>query len=76
MDIYLKSLHNKLKNLQNKTSVTFVIGNESCDLDSAVSAITYGYFLHWKQKSNDAIIPLLQVTKVKDMYSLLLVKNN
>lgn len=23
-----------------------VIGNESCDLDSVVAALTYGYFLH------------------------------
>lgn len=67
MDVYLKSLRDKLRNQKNQTSVTFVIGNESCDLDSVVSAISYGYYLHSKEQSNDVIIPLLQVSKVKQL---------
>ena len=65
MDQYLKTLRNKLKNLEKGSTVTFVIGNESCDLDSAVCCITYGYFLHFQEKSKGTSIPLLQVSKVK-----------
>lgn len=64
MDAYLKSLQLDLKNINNKANVTFVIGNESCDLDSAVSAIVYAYFLHTKKESSALICPLLQVSKV------------
>ena len=65
MDQYLKTSRIELKNLEKGSSVTFVIGNESCDLDSAVCCITYGYFLHFQQKSKDIAIPLLQVSQVK-----------
>ena len=63
MDIYLKSLRDKLKNFEKGTKLTFVIGNESCDLDSVVSSVTYAYFLQCKQQSED-VIPLLQVSEV------------
>ena len=63
MDNYLKSLRNKVKNFEKGTKVSFVIGNESCDLDSVVSSVTYAYFLQCKQQSGD-VIPVLQVCKV------------
>ena len=63
MDNYLKSLRNKLKNFEKGTKVTFVIGNESCDLDSVVCSVTYAYFLQCKQQS-ELVLPLLQVCKV------------
>jgi inorganic pyrophosphatase/exopolyphosphatase len=37
----------------NDKKIHVVIGNEACDLDSAVSALTYGYFLH---KVNSVIV--------------------
>ena len=43
-------------------AVTFVVGNESCDLDSAVSAIVFAYFLHTREILKERIIvPLLNV---------------
>ena len=67
MDQYLTSIREKLKDVNDKTSVTFVIGNESCDLDSAVSAIVYAYFLNTKTESDDSlVVPILNVAKVRN----------
>ena len=63
MDEYLKSLRNTFKDLKNK-NVTFVIGNESCDLDSAVCAIVYAYWLNINKGLDDIVFPLLNVSKV------------
>ena len=66
MDQYLTSIREKLKEIKDKSSVTFVIGNESCDLDSAVSAIVYAYFLNTKKELNDClVVPMLNVAKVR-----------
>ncbi|KAL8595557.1 hypothetical protein ACOMHN_000765 [Nucella lapillus] len=43
---YLAFCVQALERLQEFHAVHVVIGNESCDLDSAVSAIVYAYFLH------------------------------
>nr|KAI8751852.1 protein prune-like protein 2-like isoform X3 [Biomphalaria glabrata] len=32
--------------LQSRLKIHLVLGNESCDLDSTVCAITYAYYLH------------------------------
>ena len=67
MDQYLTSIREKVKDIKDKTSVTFVIGNESCDLDSAVSAIVYAYFLNTKKESDDRlVVPILNVAKVRN----------
>ncbi|XP_066138266.1 exopolyphosphatase PRUNE1 [Euwallacea fornicatus] len=52
-----------LRNLppQPKT-LHFILGNESCDLDSTISALVLGYFIQ-KTHPNEAVIPLLNVTK-------------
>jgi len=45
--------------------VTVVVGNESCDLDSAVSAIVLAYFLHTRQSPGEKekiIVPVLNVS--------------
>jgi len=44
--------------------VTVVVGNESCDLDSAVSAIVLAYFLHTTSQSpgEKIIVPVLNVS--------------
>ncbi|XP_062585819.1 uncharacterized protein LOC134247479 [Saccostrea cucullata] len=41
------------------SKIHVVIGNESCDLDSAVSALTYSYFLH--KTSSSSQLPCLPV---------------
>jgi len=42
--------------------VTIVAGNESCDLDSAVSAIVFAYFLHTREILKERlIVPVLNV---------------
>lgn len=39
-----------LQKSNNYVNLTIVIGNESCDLDSAVSALVYATFLHWQHQ--------------------------
>jgi len=42
--------------------VTFVLGNEACDLDSAVCAVVYAYFLSTREILGEkTIVPLLNV---------------
>lgn len=55
-----------LQNSNDYTDITIVIGNESCDLDSAVSSIVYATFLYWKNRDNtngELYIPVLDVEK-------------
>ncbi|XP_013178915.1 PREDICTED: protein prune homolog [Papilio xuthus] len=47
MDEFLATTSNKLKT-NNYADLTIVLGNESCDLDSAVSALVYAMFLNWQ----------------------------
>ncbi|XP_013138194.1 PREDICTED: protein prune homolog isoform X2 [Papilio polytes] len=47
MDEFLATTSNKLKT-NNYVDLTIVLGNESCDLDSAVSALVYAMFLNWQ----------------------------
>ena len=54
--------------------VTVVVGNESCDLDSAVSAIVLAYFLHTGQSAGEKepiIVPGLAtaITQFKSYFS-------
>ncbi|ETN63451.1 PRUNE protein [Anopheles darlingi] len=56
--------------LQRGTRKTVVIGNESCDLDSAVSALAFAYHLHCtpellgpRHTKDTAIIPVLNVVR-------------
>lgn len=60
------------KLLQFKESVIFVIGNESCDLDSAVSAISLAYFYTVTKETpknlsltqNERFLPVLNIKRV------------
>ncbi len=45
---------------QNLQEIHFVMGNESADLDSIVSSITYAYLLH-HEKPNEFYVPLLNI---------------
>ncbi|XP_031767804.2 exopolyphosphatase PRUNE1 isoform X2 [Galleria mellonella] len=49
MNEYLVATLDKLRT-KNYANVNIVIGNESCDLDSSVSAIVYACFLYWQSK--------------------------
>ena len=50
MQHYLRSTKDVLRTLDcNKTELDVVLGNEACDLDSAVAAIVYGFFLQSKR---------------------------
>ncbi|XP_022188229.2 exopolyphosphatase PRUNE1 isoform X2 [Nilaparvata lugens] len=49
--------------LGKKRPVTVVIGNESCDLDSAVSSITYAYFLSLESPPDCAVVPVINVLR-------------
>jgi len=50
MQHYLRSTRDVLRTLDcNKTELDVVLGNESCDLDSAVSALVYGYYLQFNR---------------------------
>ena len=48
---FLQALRPSLPSLVN-SSLRVVLGNEACDLDSAVSALAYAYLLHQKTVSN------------------------
>jgi inorganic pyrophosphatase/exopolyphosphatase len=49
------------------TAVNIVMGNESCDLDSATSALVYGYLLYSEMNADTrntvAVVPLLNICK-------------
>ncbi|XP_072946676.1 exopolyphosphatase PRUNE1 [Epargyreus clarus] len=47
MEDVLSNTVSKLKS-KDYSSVTVVLGNESCDLDSAISSLVYAIFLHWQ----------------------------
>ncbi|XP_068627398.1 exopolyphosphatase PRUNE1 [Battus philenor] len=47
MDQFLATTAHKLRT-NDYSELTIVLGNESCDLDSAVSAIVYAMFLSWQ----------------------------
>ena len=40
-----------------------MLGNESCDLDSAVSALTYGYLLWLCKDLKTSVIPVLNIPR-------------
>jgi inorganic pyrophosphatase/exopolyphosphatase len=49
------------------SAVNIVMGNESCDLDSAVSALVYAYLLYSEMSADAresvAVIPLLNILR-------------
>lgn len=46
-------------------TVRVILGNESCDLDSAISALVYGYIIYHENKQkgirNSEVLPLLNI---------------
>eukprot|EP00105_Crassostrea_gigas_P009939 XP_011425059.1 PREDICTED: protein prune homolog [Crassostrea gigas] len=50
--------------LETDDKIHVVIGNESCDLDSVVAALTHGYFLHKTSSSSQTkCLPVLNTPK-------------
>ncbi|XP_078328522.1 uncharacterized protein LOC111111795 isoform X1 [Crassostrea virginica] len=65
MDDFLKETKNFLgEAAQGEKNLHVVIGNESCDLDSVIAALTYSYFLH-KTSASDSIhsLPVLNIPR-------------
>jgi len=63
MELYLSQNKSYLDRLDNYDSVCVVLGNEACDLDSAVSALVYAQFLASCKKygANTLHIPVLNI---------------
>ncbi|XP_077562473.1 uncharacterized protein LOC144178467 isoform X4 [Haemaphysalis longicornis] len=67
MERFLLECKRNLEKLDSFTKVHVVLGNESCDLDSAVSAIVTAYLLHELQPvTSILVVPVLNVVK-KDL---------
>ncbi|XP_030828007.1 uncharacterized protein LOC578539 isoform X4 [Strongylocentrotus purpuratus] len=62
MNDFLRKAKQASQNLSSFSKVHVVIGNEACDLDSTVSAITHAYHLSQDSDSDvEAIIPVLNI---------------
>lgn len=61
---YLRNCQQALQNyVPSLQKVSFVIGNESADLDSCVSSIAYGYLATIKSKTHGLTIPVLNMPR-------------
>ncbi|XP_015171680.1 PREDICTED: protein prune homolog [Polistes dominula] len=67
METFLTASKSALTKLSEYSTIRIVLGNQSCDLDSAVCALAQGFceYLNGKKKNkeNVAVIPILNVTK-------------
>ena len=61
MEHFVQSLPSSIR-LNSKNMTVIVMGNESCDLDSAVSSIVFAHFLS-QQNPSKTVIPLLNVLR-------------
>ncbi|KAK3596594.1 hypothetical protein CHS0354_020934 [Potamilus streckersoni] len=70
MDEYLTYTKRRLGELETVDRVHVVLGNEACDLDSAVAALTYAFYLHHKSVKDTGVLylPVLNITS--DQYRL------
>lgn len=59
MNTFLEHCKKSLHSIKTINLVNIVIGNPSCDLDSAVSAIVYAYYIFKKNK--ELVIPVLNI---------------
>ncbi|XP_060083778.1 protein prune homolog 2-like [Ylistrum balloti] len=66
MEEYLKFTKKAQDNLPSYEKVHVVLGNEACDLDSAIAAIVYSYYRH-KTKTEDSClyVPVLNIPRKK-----------
>lgn len=83
MNNFLEQTKTALQNIGNYQKVHVVLGNESCDLDSAISSIVYAYFIFKTQVSSDTntcVIPVLNIQQdefpLRTETKYFLLKNN
>ncbi|XP_060725744.1 exopolyphosphatase PRUNE1 [Tachysurus vachellii] len=67
MDTYLRSCRDVLKaHMKNSSGqLNVVLGNEACDLDSMVSALTFAYFLSKTFDSRKTAVPVLNIPRAE-----------
>ncbi|XP_033127283.1 protein prune homolog 2-like isoform X2 [Anneissia japonica] len=64
MEAFLSQTKKELSELASFSKINIVLGNESCDLDSAVSAIVYAFYLSQKEDSpQKPCIPCLNINR-------------
>jgi len=63
MEAFLSNLPKTLKSINNDLSkeITLVLGNDSCDLDSAICSIVLAHFL--SSKSEKPVLPIFNIPK-------------
>ncbi|XP_068426004.1 exopolyphosphatase PRUNE1 isoform X2 [Clinocottus analis] len=62
MEEFLSSCRETVKGAPTAAVLHVVLGNEACDLDSMVCALTYAYFL---SKTEPLVVPLLNIRQVE-----------
>ncbi|MCJ8728211.1 hypothetical protein PDJAM_G00001770 [Pangasius djambal] len=67
METYLKSCRDVLKGHMKNSheQLHVVLGNEACDIDSMVSALTFAYFLSKTFDSKKAAVPVLNIPRAE-----------
>ncbi|XP_007236041.2 exopolyphosphatase PRUNE1 [Astyanax mexicanus] len=67
MEAYLRSCRDALQgHMKNSSgSLHLVLGNEACDMDSMVSALTFAYFLSKTLDSGKAAVPVLNIPRAE-----------
>ncbi|XP_048251060.1 protein prune homolog 2-like isoform X2 [Haliotis rufescens] len=63
MEDFLRSSRQGLAKVSDYGKVHFVIGNEACDLDSAVSALVYSFYLYKTGTTDCLFVPVLAIPR-------------
>ncbi|EFX74001.1 hypothetical protein DAPPUDRAFT_215335, partial [Daphnia pulex] len=63
MENFLRKSKANLSQIESLDSVCIILGNESCDLDSAVCTLIFAYFLEQQKKFASVHLPVLNVAK-------------
>ncbi|XP_046550475.1 protein prune homolog 2-like [Haliotis rubra] len=63
MEDFLRTSRHALARVSEYGQVHVVLGNEACDLDSAVSALVYSFYLHQTDASGSLYIPVLDIPR-------------
>ncbi|XP_066540195.1 exopolyphosphatase PRUNE1 isoform X2 [Hoplias malabaricus] len=67
METYLRSCRDVLQgHMKNSSGLLHVVlGNEACDMDSMVSALTFAYFLSKTLDSGKAVVPVMNIPRAE-----------
>uniref|UniRef100_A0A1B6I6P8 DHHA2 domain-containing protein n=1 Tax=Homalodisca liturata TaxID=320908 RepID=A0A1B6I6P8_9HEMI len=63
LNIFLLQARKSIKNLLTFKSVLVILGNETCDLDSAISSLTYGLLLNHLKTPESVVIPVFNIPR-------------